>query len=113
MTTGAPATQLPPFAWRSVAPALLTAAVALLATAGRYGYHRDELYFRMLPPAWGYVDQPPLTPLVARTMATLDDSVLVLRLPAVVLALVATCAVVLLTRELGGAASAQGLAAWG
>src|SRR3954467_6972946 len=50
---------LPPFAWRAVAPALLAMSVALLLTAGRYGYHRDELYFRMLPPAWGYVDHHP------------------------------------------------------
>ncbi|MGI3783177.1 MAG: glycosyltransferase family 39 protein [Janthinobacterium lividum] len=103
----------PRFAWRAVAPALAATAVALLATAGRYGYHRDELYFRMLPPAWGYVDQPPFVPLVARTMASLHDSVLVLRLPALVLAVATTCVVVLLTRELGGGAFAQGLAAWG
>jgi hypothetical protein len=60
----------------------LIAAVAVgieLAVSGRYGYHRDELYFlecgRHL--ALGYVDQPALTPLLARLESIVFDNALV------------------------------------
>lgn len=64
--------------------ALLTAALHL-AIAGRYGWFRDEMYFlacgRRLD--WGYVDQPPLIPLLSRVAWTLSAGHLALyRLPA-------------------------------
>jgi hypothetical protein len=88
-------------------------AVVLTATSAGYGYHRDELYFRMLSPQWGYVDQPPLTPLLARAMSALADEAWAMRVPATVCAVVTVLLVALVTRELGGGRFAQGLAAWG
>ena len=88
--------------------------VVLLGLVGqRYGYHRDELYFRMLPAAWGYTDQPLLTPLLARATLLLSDEPWALRLPAAGLAAVSVIVVALLTREVGGGRLAQSLAAWG
>ena len=91
------------------------AMVALeLAVAARYGYHRDELYFlacaRHL--AWGYVDQPPFVPAVARLSISLfGSSVVALR----VFPALAGGAIVVFTaltaRELGGGRRAQVLAA--
>jgi 4-amino-4-deoxy-L-arabinose transferase-like glycosyltransferase len=71
------------FAWRPVVLIAAAVVLLLLAVAGRYGYHRDELYFlacgRRL--AWGFVDQPPLTPALARLSEILfPDSLVGLRL---------------------------------
>src|SRR3954454_3904413 len=88
-------------------------AVLLTATSGRYGFARDELYFAMLRPAWGYVDQPPLVPLVAHGLAaSYDGGPWLLRIPATLCA--AGCVVVtaLLARELGGGAKVQAWTAW-
>jgi hypothetical protein len=95
--------------------ALIAAAAAALelAVSARYGFVRDELYFlsagRHL--AFGYVDQPPLTPLLARLSSATGDTVVGLRvLPAFALA-----AIVLLTaamsRRLGAGRTGQLLAA--
>lgn len=99
--------------WRVVVPAAALAAIALTLGSFGYGYHRDELYFRMLPPAWGYLDQPPLTPLLARLTTHLADEPWALRLPATVACALSVVVVALVCRELGGGRGAQALAAWG
>ena len=103
----------PPLARGPVLAAMVVLGVVLTVFSGRYGPHRDELYFRMLRPAWGYVDQPPLTPLLARAMTHLADTTWALRIPATVFAVASVPVVVLVTRELGGGRGAQTLCAWG
>ena len=105
---------LAPFAWLPVAGVAAGALVVLLLVAGRYGYHRDELYFVAASKhmAWGYVDQPPLSvALVWLSRRLFGDSLYGLRLfPA--LAFAAAVALAGLTaRELGGRRFAQTLAA--
>jgi hypothetical protein len=83
--------------WAAV---IAVAAFALeMAVSARYGYVRDELYFLTAGqhPAVGYVDQPAITPLLARltVLATGNTLVGLRALPALVLA-----AVVLITAEI-------------
>jgi hypothetical protein len=102
-----------PVPWRPVLIATGSLVVLLVLLSNRYSYNRDELYFRMLPPAWGYTDQPMLTPLLARTTMLLADEPWALRLPAAILAAISVVVVTLVTREVGGDRVAQILAAWG
>lgn len=100
-------------AWPAYVVAAATTTL-LLTMAGRYGPHRDELYFVAAGHhlQWGYPDQPPLTPLVARVAdAVAPGSLLALRLvPALVIGAVVLL-VAGLARQLGGGTGAQLLAA--
>ncbi len=101
----------------ALVPLLILAGAVMLAlavTSGRYGYHRDELYFIAAGshPALGYPDQPTLTPLLARAMDLLaPGSLLVLRAPAILASGLTTVLTGLLAREAGGAGRAQVVAA--
>jgi len=57
--------------WLGVALIAAAAFGLEMAVSARYGYARDELYFLAAGHhlAFGYVDQPPLTPLLARISA--------------------------------------------
>jgi hypothetical protein len=80
-----------------------------LATAWRYGYFRDELYFIACAKhlAWGYVDQPPLVAVAAWLASPFGYSLVALRLlPALSAALTAMLAA-RITSELGGKRFAQ------
>lgn len=113
---GARASQIEPIAWLPVSMVVLAVLGLLLANADRYGYHRDELYFRILAthPAWGYVDQPPLTPLLARAaIDVFGDSVWALRVPAALCTAGFVILTALAAREFGGGSRAQTLAALG
>ncbi len=104
----------PPVAWLPVGSAMAASVLLLAATSARYDYHRDELYFRMLRPAWGYVDQPPLTPWLARAATGLfGDTVWAMRIPAIGCVAATILLAAVTTRELAGGRWAQGLSAWG
>jgi 4-amino-4-deoxy-L-arabinose transferase-like glycosyltransferase len=86
----------------------------LLAVSGAYGFHGDEMYYVVAGqhPAFGYVDQPPLTPLLsAISVAILGVSPTAVRvLPALEMGLIVVL-VALIAGDLGGSRRAQVLAA--
>jgi len=101
-------------AWQPLTALAIGLAGLLVAFAGRYGYHRDELYFLRAgrEAAFGYADQPPFTPLLAAAMdAVAPGSLVALRLPSALAAAGVVLLAGLLAREFGGDRSAQLLAA--
>jgi hypothetical protein len=97
------------------APLIATLVTLALHLAGNphYGFFRDELYFIICGrhPDFGYVDQPPLSPLLAAFSQSFGPSLFALRAVPAVFAAIATYATVLFVIELGGSIFAILLAA--
>ena len=114
-TTAAPSRR--PWPRSALVPVVALAVAKLafqLSVAGRYGWHRDELYYvdAGRHPALGYVDFPPVTPLLSRVATALfGDSLVGLRSLAARAGAAAVVVVALVARELGGDRRAQVLAA--
>lgn len=98
--------------------ALLGAGLMLfhLVASRQYGFHGDELYFIVCGwrPAWGYVDHPPLVPMLARVMTDVFGVHLwALRAP-LAIAMGLSCMLTgWLALRLGGGRFAEALAALG
>ena len=103
---------LGPVAWPSVAALALAKVAFQLLTARLYGAHRDEFYYLASGHhlAWGYVDQPPLVPVLYRLSEVLfGHSVFALHiLPSLIGGLYVLLGA-LLAREFGGGRVAQTL----
>ena len=80
----------------------------------RYGYFRDEFDYIICGnhPAWGYVDQPPLVPILSRIFrAVFGDSLRAIRLMPALSASALILLTGVITRELGGKRFAVALSA--
>jgi len=84
-----------------------------LAANPHYGFFRDELYFIVcgFRPAWGYVDQPPVVPLLAAASQLFGRSLVLLRAVAALFAACSAYLTCLIAIELGGGVFAQLFAA--
>ncbi|HET9028626.1 MAG TPA: glycosyltransferase family 39 protein, partial [Candidatus Aquilonibacter sp.] len=90
----------------------ISAALVLFIHAlgnAHYGYFRDELYFIIcgFHPQWGYVDQPPLVPLLAAATQLLGHSLWLLRMVPALFGAASAYTMCLLVDEFGGSVFAQ------
>ncbi|HVA28442.1 MAG TPA: glycosyltransferase family 39 protein [Candidatus Baltobacteraceae bacterium] len=99
---------------KSRMPWLAAAVVFLVHLIGNahYGFFRDELYFIICGrhPQWGYVDQPPVVPLLAALTQMFGHSLFLLRLVPALFAAGGAYVTCLLVVEFGGGIFAQALA---
>jgi hypothetical protein len=89
-------------------------ALVLIVFAGGYGYHRDELYFLVCGEhlSWGFADQGPLTPFIAKLMNGIaPGSLTLLRTPSALMMAGTVVLTGLLAFELGARRRAQLIAA--
>lgn len=91
----------------------LIAFIFHLAANPHYGFFRDELYFIIcgFHPQWGYVDQPPVTPLLAAGSQLFGHSLFLLRAVPAIFGGASVYVICLLVQELGGGKFAAILAA--
>jgi Dolichyl-phosphate-mannose-protein mannosyltransferase len=100
-------------AWWAAGVVAVVVAFVHLATAGQYDIFRNELYFIVCGwhPSLGYVDQPPVVPLLAALTQFGGTHVWLLRLPGILAAIATVPLVVVFTQLLGGNTRAAWLAA--
>ncbi len=86
-----------------------------LAANPHYGFFRDELYFIIcgFHPQWGYVDQPPVVPLLAAGSQLFGHSLFLLRAIPAAFAGASVYTICLLVLEFGGGTFAMTLASIG
>jgi 4-amino-4-deoxy-L-arabinose transferase-like glycosyltransferase len=108
----APASRMP---WAWILPALALKLAIQFSVAGRYGWHRDELYYVEAGqhPAAGYVDFPPVTAFLARlSHALFGDSLVALRSFAFAAGAGVIVVACLICRRLGGGPTAMAITAF-
>ncbi|MFZ0365735.1 MAG: glycosyltransferase family 39 protein [Candidatus Cybelea sp.] len=100
-------------AWWAAGTVAVVVAVVHFSVAAQYDAFRNELYFIVTGrhPAFGYVDQPPLVPLLAAATQLAGINIWLLRLPAVLAAIALVPLTVLLAQLLGASTRGAWLAA--